>query len=309
MHAPDRISFIYPILKRSTESVLDKCTVIIMDCIALFFFGVLAPTTPVSAQTVLFDFDNIPIHTPLSVSQTVSGITAHFSGTGQGYSIQEAGVLGFTPQGFSGHVIYPNSIYLADLLIRFDQTLADFSIVYSCQELGCDDAATMRVSTYRNGRFIGTNTKRAGIPGTWPVDTLSCGFPQGFDSVVVHYDSRPPTCKDYGVVYMADDMRVIRLNLNPVSESEHPAMFALKQNYPNPFNPTTTISFALPSRSFVSLKVFDPAGREAATIVSDQMPAGNHRRQWNADGMPSGVYFFRLQAGSFTETKKLILLR
>lgn len=91
--------------------------------------------------------------------------------------------------------------------------------------------------------------------------------------------------------------------------SGYPKQFALLQNYPNPFNPATTISFTLPSRSFVSLKVFDGLGREVATIVSGEMSAGSYSKQWDASGLPSGVYFYRLQAGSFTETKKLILLR
>jgi hypothetical protein len=86
--------------------------------------------------------------------------------------------------------------------------------------------------------------------------------------------------------------------------------FALNQNYPNPFNPTTNISFSIPSKSFVSLKVFDLLGREVATLVSEEMLAGNHSRQWNAINIPSGVYFYRLQAGSsYNETKKLILLK
>ncbi len=88
-----------------------------------------------------------------------------------------------------------------------------------------------------------------------------------------------------------------------------PTHFSLDQNYPNPFNPTTTISFNLPSKSFVSLKVFDIMGREIATIVSEEMSAGSYSRQWNAANMSSGIYFYRLQACSFTETKKLILLR
>jgi hypothetical protein len=85
--------------------------------------------------------------------------------------------------------------------------------------------------------------------------------------------------------------------------------YSLNQNYPNPFNPSTTISFNLPVRSFVSLKVFDLIGREVATIVSEEMQAGKYSRQWNALDLPSGIYFYRLQAGSFTETKKLILLK
>jgi len=88
-----------------------------------------------------------------------------------------------------------------------------------------------------------------------------------------------------------------------------PSRFVLEQNYPNPFNPTTTISFSLPSKSFVSLKVFDLIGRDVATIVSEEISAGSYSRQWNATNMPSGVYFYRLQTGSFNETKKLVLLR
>ncbi len=85
--------------------------------------------------------------------------------------------------------------------------------------------------------------------------------------------------------------------------------YSLSQNYPNPFNPSTTISFRLPSKSFVSLKVFDIIGREVATVVSEEMSAGSHSKQWNAVNVLSGIYFYRLQAGAFTETKKLILLK
>jgi hypothetical protein len=83
----------------------------------------------------------------------------------------------------------------------------------------------------------------------------------------------------------------------------------LNQNYPNPFNPATTFSFSLQSRSFVSLKVFDLLGREVATIVSEDLSSGNYSRQWNASAAPSGTYFYRLQTGSFVETKKLVLLK
>jgi hypothetical protein len=85
--------------------------------------------------------------------------------------------------------------------------------------------------------------------------------------------------------------------------------FLLEQNYPNPFNPTTNISFSLQSKGFVSLKVFDLLGREVATIVSEEMSAGSYSRTWNAATISSGVYFYRLQEGSFIKTKKLILLR
>lgn len=88
-----------------------------------------------------------------------------------------------------------------------------------------------------------------------------------------------------------------------------PTTYELYQNYPNPFNPSTNISFNLQTKSFVSLKVFDVLGREVATIVSEEMSAGNYSKQWNVTNMPSGVYFYRLQAGSYIQTKKLVLLK
>jgi endoglucanase len=89
----------------------------------------------------------------------------------------------------------------------------------------------------------------------------------------------------------------------------NPAIFSLMQNYPNPFNPSTTISFSLPSKSIVSLKVFDLTGKEIAIIVSQELSAGKYSRQWNAANMSSGIYFYQLQAGTYTETKKLLLLK
>jgi len=94
-----------------------------------------------------------------------------------------------------------------------------------------------------------------------------------------------------------------------LSSGKLPSKFDLAQNYPNPFNPATSISFDLPLKSFVLLKVFDLIGREVATIVSGELSAGTHTREWNAANMPSGIYFYRLQSDSFSETKKLVLMR
>jgi Domain of unknown function (DUF362)/Secretion system C-terminal sorting domain len=93
------------------------------------------------------------------------------------------------------------------------------------------------------------------------------------------------------------------------TETTVPSVFTLRQNYPNPFNPSTTIAFTLPLRSFVTLKIFDMSGREVAILASEELLVGDHIRQWNAQGFSSGVYYYRIQAGSYTETKKLILLK
>jgi hypothetical protein len=88
-----------------------------------------------------------------------------------------------------------------------------------------------------------------------------------------------------------------------------PTEFILEPNYPNPFNPSTNFSFSLPSKSFVSLEVFDIVGREVATIVSEEMPAGKYSKQWNASTLASGVYLYRMQSNNFIQTRKLILLK
>jgi hypothetical protein len=88
-----------------------------------------------------------------------------------------------------------------------------------------------------------------------------------------------------------------------------PREFTLSQNYPNPFNPTTKIMFALPKSSFTKLVIYDILGMEMATIVNNQLNAGTYEAEWNASKYPSGVYFYRLEAGSFVSTKKMILIK
>lgn len=88
-----------------------------------------------------------------------------------------------------------------------------------------------------------------------------------------------------------------------------PERFALMQNYPNPFNPETKISFSVPQKSFAELKVFDALGREIAILLSEEVNTGTYNINFNAVKYPSGVYFYRLSAGSFTETKKMVLVK
>ncbi|MCH8942325.1 MAG: T9SS type A sorting domain-containing protein [Bacteroidetes bacterium] len=88
-----------------------------------------------------------------------------------------------------------------------------------------------------------------------------------------------------------------------------PDIFSLSQNYPNPFNPSTVISFQLSSVSKVSLKVYDLLGREVAVLVNEEKPAGIYKVNFNAGNLPSGVYFYKMKAGSFVQTKKLILMK
>ena len=86
--------------------------------------------------------------------------------------------------------------------------------------------------------------------------------------------------------------------------------FNIEQNYPNPFNPSTSIQYAVSSRQFVSLKVYDLLGREVATLVNEEKPAGNYEVEFNGTGLPSGIYLYHLFIdNNYKETKKMILLK
>ena len=92
-------------------------------------------------------------------------------------------------------------------------------------------------------------------------------------------------------------------------EVNNPQDYILEQNYPNPFNPTTTISYSVPKESFVSLQVYDILGNEISTLVNEKKPQGYYNIEFNAKDLPSGIYFSRIQAGSFVAVKKMILLK
>jgi hypothetical protein len=97
--------------------------------------------------------------------------------------------------------------------------------------------------------------------------------------------------------------------LAEVVEIGSPQIFSLSQNYPNPFNPSTMINWQVPVESHVSLKVFDILGNEVATLVDEVKQAGEYEVEFNAASVPSGVYFYRLQAGDFVDTKRMMLLK
>ncbi|MFN3693558.1 MAG: T9SS type A sorting domain-containing protein, partial [Ignavibacterium sp.] len=106
-----------------------------------------------------------------------------------------------------------------------------------------------------------------------------------------------------------------RLNIVTDVEEENqvPSEFALEQNYPNPFNPSTKIRFSIPNvgteLALSVLKVYDTLGNEVATLVNEEKPAGVYEVEFNASKLSSGIYFYKLSAGSFTEVKKMTVLK
>lgn len=98
-------------------------------------------------------------------------------------------------------------------------------------------------------------------------------------------------------------------NDNPLLNPEVPKKFSISQNYPNPFNPVTTIQFRVPSLKFVKIVVYDMLGREVKTLVNEVKSPGKYVVSFDASGLSSGVFFYRMTAGGFSSTKKLVLIQ
>jgi hypothetical protein len=103
-------------------------------------------------------------------------------------------------------------------------------------------------------------------------------------------------------------IKIVSLSSVEANGKGIPKEYQLSQNYPNPFNPSTIIRYELPRAANVSLKIFNTLGEEVAVLANEQKEAGYYQTTWNAN-VPSGIYFCRLQAGEFLQTKKMILVR
>jgi hypothetical protein len=110
-----------------------------------------------------------------------------------------------------------------------------------------------------------------------------------------------------GAIHYSEGIRVSILT--HVKEKEIPTVFSLSQNYPNPFNPSTTFHYGLPHTSFVTLIIYNTLGQQVAQLVNEQQQAGFHDVMFRGDGLASGMYLYRLQAGDFVASKKLLLLK
>ncbi|OGU33299.1 MAG: hypothetical protein A2057_10785 [Ignavibacteria bacterium GWA2_35_9] len=124
-------------------------------------------------------------------------------------------------------------------------------------------------------------------------DTISAGVISGPDTVSIFWKA---------VVTFVNSTSVEEKNSSHLE-------FHLYQNYPNPFNPLTSIEYRVGSIEYVIIKIYDILGNEVATLVDEEKPAGTYEVTWNANGLSSGVYFYQLKAGEFTQTKKLVLMR
>lgn len=139
--------------------------------------------------------------------------------------------------------------------------------------------------------------------------TISYLFLTG-NGTQISVDAADTTSGNTGVIPVSG-ISFINAGVTDVKQTNNniPDNFNLEQNYPNPFNPTTNINYSIPSSQKVILKIYDELGREVATLVNSDQPAGNYSVDFNASGLASGIYFYRLQSGSFIQMKKMILLK
>ncbi len=142
----------------------------------------------------------------------------------------------------------------------------------------------------------------------WKIETSNTSAWLNDVHVIVEGKSKGATAYIYAVGTSGTIIKKTMQIVN-VDETLPIKSFYLSQSFPNPFNPTTTINFSLANSEFVTLKVYDVLGKEITTLVNEELNAGQHIKIFNAENLSSGVYFYKLQAGKFSETKKMMLIR
>lgn len=181
------------------------------------------------------------------------------------------------------------------------------------------DQLTISLGMYKNGELIGY--------GGGYISTTTSDYTYFAENITYTSDEIPDTlfyiitiCGvggtldssfHAGTVYYADDVAVSTSTVGIDKDVYKLNLFSLNQNYPNPFNPSTTISFQIPVSGHIILKVYDILGREVKTLLNEYKTAGLHKIEFRIekDQLASGIYFYRLQAGNFIETKKMVLMR
>ena len=154
--------------------------------------------------------------------------------------------------------------------------------------------------------FYGTYTMATNAAADSEYHPLSSGwYPHSGQGTTWSFENPPG-----GGVEPEEDYATMYINRTAVdAEDILPVEFSLAQNYPNPFNASTTIKFSLPEAADVTIHIYDILGRSIETLNSGSRTAGTHSIVWNADNLPSGVYFYRINAGNFSDQKSCLLLK
>lgn len=186
---------------------------------------------------------------------------------------------------------------------------------YKFERAGNDSAlARVILSKWDGGYSTIVGTGRLYISSNTPIYTVAevpISYSSSANPDTIHFSfiSSFNESSSAGTLFYVDD---ISLDSGPAGIDDHnqsSICFVLDQNYPNPFNPSTTISYSLPTTDMVQLKIFNILGQEVTTLVNEEKPSGSYELNWDAVNLPSGVYIYRLQAGSFVQTRKMILMK
>ena len=188
-----------------------------------------------------------------------------------------------------------NSYYIRAFIKNegLSRTVTNLKIKYTCDDpwLVSIAQSLQSLPDIDPGETVGANS--------WASFTYLDSLFPGYFNIKVELAS------DYWVFWTDSEQLIVGIE----DEETLPTEFVLEQNYPNPFNPSTKIKYSVPQMSNVVIKVYDVLGNEIETLVNEEKPAGTYELTWYAENLPSGVYFYRIQAGSFFETKKMILLK
>lgn len=182
---------------------------------------------------------------------------------------------------------------------------------YVRPQISTNNGSTWTTLAGRHTRLVAGQPAYTGNKGTWAWEYINLGAFAGqqikFRFTLVTDGSLR------GDGFYFDDLRIVdyrdSVSTHTDEGPDHPRLFSLSQNYPNPFNPSTTISYSVARRSHIHLAVYDYLGREVKTLVNEEQPAGDYRVQWDADAYATGVYFYRLQTGTFAQVRAMMLLR
>ena len=181
-----------------------------------------------------------------------------------------------------------------------DTTVANFNAFYHVIITGVDTTTILKEKTrIISYRLDGLQLREITISEKFGLVSASL------------YSDPPPPWPDYiyNIVGCTIDGKTFGYVSSITQAKITPNEFVLSQNYPNPFNPTTTIDFSLVKEDYVRLTIFDNLGRVISRLVAEKLWAGEHRRTWNPENNASGIYYYRLETGNTSLTKKLVLLR
>ena len=148
----------------------------------------------------------------------------------------------------------------------------------------------------------GTTRPAGAVPWDAPLNSGTSTFRYIIQVAGIYNYVCTPHAPDMSGTISASASSITQIN-------EIAAGFKISQNYPNPFNPSTKINFAIPKSSQVVLKIYDNNGKEVSTLVNARLNAATYETEWNASDVNSGVYYYRIQADNFTETRKMLLIK